>query len=138
VSLWIVQLILFLDTIKKNSGLSIYEQTNDNGNWRQLTDTVVNNNPTAKLSFIANYDYGHEDIGPQFELPYKVATWSGLAGYVKYAPNDRWAFALDSSASSAAESSKHKASLKNAARLISIAPGGAKNEARRGASSVNE
>ena len=70
------------------------EQTNDNGNWRQLTDTVVAYNPTAKLSFIANYDYGHEDIGPQFELPYKVATWSGLAGYAKYAPNDRWAFAL--------------------------------------------
>src|SRR5882672_1523742 len=38
------------------------EQTNDNGNWRQLTDTVVAYNPTAKLSFIANYDYGHEDI----------------------------------------------------------------------------
>ncbi len=70
------------------------EQANDNGNWRQLTDTVITYSPTAKLSFMANYDYGHEDVGPQFELPYTVAKWSGLAGYAKYTPNDKWSFAL--------------------------------------------
>jgi hypothetical protein len=70
------------------------EQPNDNKNWRHLSDTVVTYSPTAKLSFIANYDYAHEDIGPQFEAPFKVATWSGLAGYAKYAPNDKWAFVL--------------------------------------------
>ncbi len=34
--------------------------------------------------------------------------------------------------------SKHKASLNNAARLISTEPGGAKDEARRGVSSMND
>lgn len=70
------------------------EQNNDNKDWRHLTDTVVTYNPNAKWNFIANYDYGHEDINPDQELSFKVATWSGLAGYVKYTPNDRWAFAL--------------------------------------------
>jgi putative OmpL-like beta-barrel porin-2 len=70
------------------------EQPNDNKNWRQLTDTVITYNPTTKLSFIANYDYGHETINPALELPFTVAKWSGLAGYVRYAPNDKWAFAL--------------------------------------------
>ena len=70
------------------------EQSNDNQDWRQLWDTVITYNPTPKLSFIANYDYGHENIGPAQERPYSLAKWSGLAGYVRYAPNDRWAFAL--------------------------------------------
>ncbi len=70
------------------------EQNNDNKDWKHLTDTVVTYNPNAKWNFIANYDYGHEDIGPAQEQSFKVATWSGLAGYVKYAPNDRWAFAM--------------------------------------------
>jgi hypothetical protein len=70
------------------------EQGNDNGDYRNLSDTVITYNPTAKLSFIANYDYGHEGIGAAQEKPYSVAKWSGLAGYVKYAPNDKWAVAL--------------------------------------------
>ncbi len=70
------------------------EQSNNNKDWRHLSDTVITYNPTAKLSLMANYDYGHEDIGAGLELPFKVAKWSGLAGYVKYAPNDKWAVAL--------------------------------------------
>lgn len=70
------------------------EQSNDNKDWRHLLDTVITYNPTAKLSFIANYDYGHEDIGPAQDRPFTLAKWSGLAGYVKYAPNDKWAIAL--------------------------------------------
>ena len=70
------------------------EQSNDNKDWRHLSDTVITYNPTAKLSFVANYDYGHEDIGIGQERPFKVAKWSGLAGYVKYAPNDKWAMAV--------------------------------------------
>lgn len=70
------------------------EQNNDNKDWRHLLDTVITYNPTAKLSFIANYDYGHEDIGLAQERPFTLAKWSGLAGYVKYAPNDKWAVAL--------------------------------------------
>ncbi|MBZ5678911.1 MAG: porin [Acidobacteriia bacterium] len=70
------------------------EQSNDNQDWRHLLDTVITYNPTPKLSFIANYDYGHEDIGAAQERPFTLAKWSGLAGYVKYAPNDKWAIAL--------------------------------------------
>lgn len=70
------------------------EQTNDNSDFRHLTDTVITYNPTPKISLMANYDYGHEDIGAAQEKPYSVAKWSGLAGYAKYAPNDKWAFAL--------------------------------------------
>ena len=37
-----------------------------------------------------------------------------------------------------AESSKHEACFKNAARLVSIGPGVAKNQARRGVNRVND
>lgn len=70
------------------------EQSNDNKDWRHLLDTVIAYNPTAKLSFIANYDYGHEDIGLAQQRGFTLAKWSGLAGYVKYAPSDKWAVAL--------------------------------------------
>ncbi len=63
------------------------ETLNDNSNYRHLSDTVVTFNPTAKLSLMANYDYGHDRPGG---VP---VWWSGIAGYIKYAPNDKWAFA---------------------------------------------
>src|SRR5258708_34677439 len=56
------------------------EQSNDNKDWRHLSDTVITYNPTAKLSLVANYDYGHEDIGIDQERPFTVAKWSGLSG----------------------------------------------------------
>ncbi len=75
--------------------LSIYEnyyvgpeQANNNGNFRHMTDTVVAYNANSKLSLMANYDYGHEaftGISPVW--------WSGFAGYIKYAPNAKWAVA---------------------------------------------
>jgi len=84
-----------------NSKFSIFEnymggpeQSNDNKDWRHLLDTVITYNPTPKLSFIANYDYGREEIGLAQERPFGLAKWSGLAGYVKYAPNDKWAIAV--------------------------------------------
>ncbi len=67
------------------------EMFNDNSHFRHLSDTVVTFNPTAKLSLMANYDYGH-DFGTSPSSPI-VATnvwWSGIAGYIKYAPNDKW------------------------------------------------
>jgi hypothetical protein len=72
------------------------EQNNDNRDWRHLLDTVITYNPTPKLSFIANYDYGRDSPNPVAAIPvsYTLAKWSGLAGYVKYAPNDKWAVAL--------------------------------------------
>ena len=70
------------------------EQFNDNSSYRHLTDTVVIFNPTAKLSLMANYDYGH-DFGTSPSSPIFATSvwWSGIAGYIKYAPNDKWAFA---------------------------------------------
>jgi hypothetical protein len=64
------------------------EQTNNNSNFRHLTDTVVTYNPTGKLSLMANYDYGHEAFSSA-----SPAWWSGIAGYIKYAPNAKWAVA---------------------------------------------
>jgi hypothetical protein len=49
---------------------------------------------------MANYDYGHDHFVnsaipgiPPFVVGPR-AVWSGLAGYVKYAPNDKYAFSL--------------------------------------------
>ena len=66
----------------------------DNSDYRHLSDTVVIYNPTAKLSLMANYDYGHDRIPSNLVgVPSSAAWWSGIAGYIKYAPNDKWAFA---------------------------------------------
>ncbi len=72
------------------------EQANDNSDFRHLTDTVVTYNPTAKLSLMANYDYSHDRVvGSNPGLPTVAAPvwWSGFAGYIKYAPNAKWAVA---------------------------------------------
>jgi len=67
------------------------EQSNDNTDFRNLTDTVLAYTPNAKLSFLANYDYGHDRV-PGFITPGVTSTvwWSGIAGYIKYAPNANW------------------------------------------------
>ncbi len=64
------------------------EQSNNNSNWRQLWDTVITYSPTSKLSFTLNTDYGRGDrmkgvVDPVF--------WTGAAGYVKYAFNEKYA-----------------------------------------------
>jgi hypothetical protein len=64
------------------------EQTNNNSNFRHLTDTVVTFTPSSKLSLMTNYDYGHEAFSPASPV-----WWSGFAGYIKYAPNAKWAVA---------------------------------------------
>ena len=67
------------------------EQFNDNADFRNLTDTVLAYTPNAKLSLMANYDYGHDHV-PNFVTTGYNSTvwWSGIAGYIKYAPNDKW------------------------------------------------
>lgn len=67
------------------------EQTGINGNWRQLSDTVMTIAPTDKLSFILNYDYGRGDRMASVANP---VYWTGVAGYVRYAFNGRDAFAV--------------------------------------------
>ena len=43
---------------------------------------------------MANYDYGHDRLPECSRIAVDVAVWwSGIAGYIKYAPNDKWAFA---------------------------------------------
>jgi len=70
------------------------EQGDNNGNFRHLTDTVVTYNPNAKLSLMANYDYGHDRVPVLPGPPTTSAVWwTGLAGYIKYAPNATWAIA---------------------------------------------
>ncbi len=64
------------------------EEPNDNSNFRHLTDTVLAYNATSKLSLMANYDYAHETVTGGSPI-----WWSGIAGYIKYAPNAKWAFA---------------------------------------------
>lgn len=67
------------------------EQTGINGDWRQLSDTVVTIAPTDKLSFILNYDYGRGDRMADLAKP---VYWTGVAGYVRYAFSGRDAFAV--------------------------------------------
>ena len=58
--------------------------------WRQLTDTVVTYSPTGKLSLMANFDYSRGDQPTGLTRP---VWWSGIAGYLRYAFNDKYAFA---------------------------------------------
>jgi hypothetical protein len=69
------------------------EQGNNNSDFRHLTDTVVTYTPNAKLSFMANYDYGHDRVAFLPGSPSSAVWWTGIAGYIKYAPNATWAFA---------------------------------------------
>jgi Putative beta-barrel porin-2, OmpL-like. bbp2 len=65
------------------------EQANDNGDIRQLWDTIVTYNPTSKLSLMWNFDYGRD-------TPNGTTTpvwWSGIAAYAKYAFNENYTFA---------------------------------------------
>jgi hypothetical protein len=66
------------------------EQTGTNANWRQLSDTVLTYSPTARLSLMANYDYGRGDRMPGVLHP---VFWTGVAGYVRYAFNEKYALA---------------------------------------------
>jgi hypothetical protein len=67
------------------------EQSNDNSDFRELSDTVLTFTPTAKLSLMANVDYGH-DTTPS--TPSISGSWGGVALYAKYAPSDKYAFAI--------------------------------------------
>jgi hypothetical protein len=66
------------------------EQGANNSNWRQLWDTVVTYSATSKLTLMANTDYGRGDRIAGVANP---VFWTGVAGYVKYAPTDKYAFA---------------------------------------------
>lgn len=65
------------------------EIADSNAKWRQLSDTVVTYSATPKLSLMANYDYGRDGM-VGFAKP---VYWTGIAGYAKYAFNDKYAVA---------------------------------------------
>jgi len=52
--------------------------------WRQTWDAVVTYNPSAKLSLMANFDYGRGDRTTP-DVTVKPVYWTGGAGYAKYA-----------------------------------------------------
>jgi hypothetical protein len=58
-----------------------------NGDWRQLSDTVITYSPNSRLSFIVNGDYGRGDriTDPETALVSRPVFWTGVAGYVRYA-----------------------------------------------------
>lgn len=58
------------------------EGTNNNSDWRQLSDTVVSYALTSKLSTVFNYDYGRGDRIAGVSTP---VYWTGVAGYLRYA-----------------------------------------------------
>lgn len=66
------------------------EIPNDNSDWRQLSDTVVAYTATSKLSLMANYDYGRDHAFTGTGI--NSVMWQGVAGYFRYAFNDRYAF----------------------------------------------
>lgn len=70
------------------------EQNNENSDFRHLFDTVVSYSPNSKLSLMANYDYGQDHLPSGIPSVSSASVhWSGIAGYIKYAPNDKWALA---------------------------------------------
>jgi hypothetical protein len=66
------------------------EQANNNSNVRQLWDTVLTYSPTRRLSLMWNYDYGR---GDRIATAVHPVFWTGAAGYIKYAFNDKYALA---------------------------------------------
>src|SRR4051812_748127 len=63
------------------------EENTNNGNLRQLTDTVITYSPTSRVSFILNGDYGRGDrfTAPPTGILSHPVFWTGVAGYIKYA-----------------------------------------------------
>jgi hypothetical protein len=62
---------------------------NVNKTWRQTVDVVASYNPTSKLSFLANVDYGTGDkfVTDNTTAPPTLSPavwWAGGAGYAKY------------------------------------------------------
>ena len=66
------------------------ETAGTNAHWRQVNDTVVTYSPTARLTTSVNFDYGRGDRVTGIPTP---VFWTGIAGYVKYAFDERYALA---------------------------------------------
>ena len=63
------------------------EQVDDDDSNRFLSDTIATFNVTPSFSLMANYDYGRDTVAGE------PVSWQGIAGYLRYQINDRWAVA---------------------------------------------
>jgi hypothetical protein len=63
------------------------EQLDNDDDRRFLSDTIVTWHLTPKLSLMANYDYGRD------QLAGARVTWSGIAAYARWQVTDAWALA---------------------------------------------
>jgi hypothetical protein len=73
------------------NGMTGPEQLNNDSNIRSLLDLIATIKPTKKLSLILNTDNGREQgIG----VTGGAATWSGMAGIVKYDLNDTYSLSV--------------------------------------------
>ncbi len=63
------------------------EQTSNDHSQRGLIDLLATYKPIDKWTLMLNADYGHEDdvVSPEG----KDASWSGIAGYIRYDANER-------------------------------------------------
>jgi len=75
-------------SVKPNGSLSIVqnfmagpEQTDNDDDWRQLSDTIVTFTVSPMVSLMANYDYGHDTVAGT------GVNWQGIAGYAKIQAN---------------------------------------------------
>ena len=66
------------------------EQAGNNNNQRSLLDLVASYQFTDALQAKVNFDYGLEDDAVAFA---KNASWTGVAGYLRYQVNDKFALA---------------------------------------------
>jgi hypothetical protein len=62
----------------------------ENNQWRNLLDTVITYTPNAKLSLMANVDYGQTQAFTGYN---KSVDWAGIAGYAKYQLDSNYAVA---------------------------------------------
>jgi len=62
------------------------EQTHKTGNKRGVADLVATIKPTSALTFLLNYDWGHEDAAAPGN---EAALWQGFATVANYAFTDR-------------------------------------------------
>ena len=61
------------------------EQSNDNADWRHLSDSIVTYSMNNRMSLALNYDYGQDKVAGS------TVKWQGVAGYLKYQATDRFA-----------------------------------------------
>ncbi len=64
------------------------ENPKDNGNWRNTFNTVATFSATDKLTLMGDFVYGNDRTATT-----PRGSWSGFAGYAKYAFTERFAFA---------------------------------------------